>query len=1279
MIFKGRFFIKSIIVIHFIFFSSIALGALGPTFIVNTTDDTSDVAPGNGSALDINGNTSLRAAIEEAEANGSSADTIGFASTLVANGDATIKLSLYDPGTDSWDFGPSAFQITTTITITGPSGDNGIILERSGNDPFRLFFVTNPGDLTVNYLTFENGLAQGGNGGSTNAAGGGGAAGLGGAFLNSGGTLNINNCTLFNNHAVGGYGGGGSNAAGGGGGGGGVAADGNNQSGDNGGAGGGPNSGAGGTSGDKNGTNGGLGGGGGGAWGNDWCPCTLTGGNGGIGGSYGGGGGGGSVHATGGGMAAYGGDGGAGGFGGGGGAGGGATSGNTTEEAGSGGAGGFGAGAGGNGTANNSNPPSGAGGGGAGMGGAVFNRYGTINISNTTFSGNSATGGDSGSSGTGNGGAGSGLGGAIFNVLGTVNLRHVTVTDTTIAAGQTNGAAGSPNGAVYNLGYATYGDSTITINNSIIANTTGGSDFISTDIYSGTDITSGVGNLIENSSGFLGSVVTSADPVLSVLADNRGPTQTHAIGSGSPALDTADSGQTGGLSTDQRGGIFNRVSDGDLNGSALPDIGAYEHALIDYGDAPDYVTGTGAASIMLATGSDDFRISSMGSDGDTNFAAFNAKSAYNATDNEFFVVWQADDDTGSLVDNENEIYGQRIKGNGALVGSRLRISTMASDGDGNFDANNPAVAWNSTTNQYLVVWQADDNTGSLVDGEMEIYGQLVSATASNVGGRLRLTTIGTDGSTTYGPSNPEVVYNNTSNEFLVVWQGDDPSSADGKFEIYGQRINSSGGLAGSSFLIGSMSGDADYDAYDPAVAWNSSSNGYLVVWRADNDSGSLADNENEIYGRRVTSAGAVTGAGIRISTMGTDGDTNSSAQSPAIAFNTLDNEYLVVWRGDENVAPLVDGENEIFGQRLSSAGSLTGSRFQISNAGDPGVAAIDASSPSVAFDGNNGTYLVTWQADHILDNKNDIFGRRVSRTGTLLESSDIAISEMGANSEDADFNAGTSVTNFNSTDGTFFVTWQSDDSTGSMVDGETEIFGQLLESESIIDYKTRGAENGPSHRMSASLRMGAAVDSESDGQPSLDSDGDDTAGSTPDDEDGLASTSVSASAPSVDVIVTNSSGSAATLYGWIDYDGDGQFENATERASTSVANGTSGTVSLNFPAVPGGYTADTMARFRLSTDSAAANATGLASDGEVEDYAVTISVCQASAVSINGPVTYSSTTSVSSGTSITTSGTVTVSSSGDVTYTAPVITLSPGFSAAAGSDFNAKAQSVSCP
>jgi hypothetical protein len=66
--------------------------------------------------------------------------------------------------------------------------------------------------------------------------------------------------------------------------------------------------------------------------------------------------------------------------------------------------------------------------------------------------------------------------------------------------------------------------------------------------------------------------------------------------------------------------------------------------------------------------------------------------------------------------------------NGAEIGANdFRLSDMGPDGDANYDAWNPAVAYNNTTNEYLAVWSGDDDTGRLVDEEYEIFGQRLDA------------------------------------------------------------------------------------------------------------------------------------------------------------------------------------------------------------------------------------------------------------------------------------------------------------------------------------------------------------------------------------------------------------------------------------------------------------------------------------------------------------------------------------------------------------------------
>ncbi len=162
---------------------------------------------------------------------------------------------------------------------------------------------------------------------------------------------------------------------------------------------------------------------------------------------------------------------------------------------------------------------------------------------------------------------------------------------------------------------------------------------------------------------------------------------------------------------------------------------------------------------------------------------------------------------------------------------------------------------------------------------------------------------------------------------------------------------------------------------------------------------------------------------------------------------------------------------------------------------------------------------------------------------------------------------------------------------------------------SQANYNTTAADNGPRHVLpqTPNVFLGTAVDSEPTARQNSNADGDDNDGA-PDDEDGLVSPLSQldvqhGASPTVDVRVTNTSGSVATLYGWVDFNGDGIFSNSTERGTVTVADGTVGSVvTVNFPTVPTGFIGNTFARFRISTDLAAQNPIGLALDGEVEDY-----------------------------------------------------------------------------
>ena len=66
-------------------------------------------------------------------------------------------------------------------------------------------------------------------------------------------------------------------------------------------------------------------------------------------------------------------------------------------------------------------------------------------------------------------------------------------------------------------------------------------------------------------------------------------------------------------------------------------------------------------------GPGDVRLSDMGGTGDNPFAAGWPSVVYGSGPDELLVVWAGDDDVDGLVDNESEIFGQRLTGDPTLV------------------------------------------------------------------------------------------------------------------------------------------------------------------------------------------------------------------------------------------------------------------------------------------------------------------------------------------------------------------------------------------------------------------------------------------------------------------------------------------------------------------------------------------------------------------------------------------------------------------------------------
>ncbi|MBI1312828.1 hypothetical protein GC176_16180 [bacterium] len=213
-------------------------------------------------------------------------------------------------------------------------------------------------------------------------------------------------------------------------------------------------------------------------------------------------------------------------------------------------------------------------------GGGIQNTTGSVTLDNVTISGNTAAT-------TGSAGAG------IHNTTGSsLDLNHVTIAN--------NQAFEGPGGGVSNTG-----GGTVIVTNTIIADNTsvGSNPDVDGDFQSSYD------NLVETvgtATGFNSGNgdILGANPLLLPLADNGGPTQTHALdttpGQQSPAIDSGTAFEFFGSiplpETDQRG-VPRTIG-------PAPDIGAFESGFTGFivnstADTNDETPGDGFAADTL--------------------------------------------------------------------------------------------------------------------------------------------------------------------------------------------------------------------------------------------------------------------------------------------------------------------------------------------------------------------------------------------------------------------------------------------------------------------------------------------------------------------------------------------------------------------------------------------------------------------------------------------------------------------------------------------------------
>ena len=412
-----------------------------------------------------------------------------------------------------------------------------------------------------------------------------------------------------------------------------------------------------------------------------------------------------------------------------------------------------------------------------------------------------------------------------------------------------------------------------------------------------------------------------------------------------------------------------------------------------------------------------FQVTHFGDDADVDTGAQLAEHAYNSRTNQYLVVYLAGSRATSADEDHWNVFGQIVGADGAPVGSPIQINAPTTNQLCDFEP--PSVAYSRKTNEWMVAW----DEGTPTDCDDAIYAQRVDANGRLVGPiSQRISATGYDDIET-----DPIVYNSAADEFFVVWTAEGPAQT---FQnLWGQRLTSAGAEVGfddqqlTHFTGTSSSAD---DA--AGVAYDSKNQRYLTVVRGE-DQGLIGNTQDEIFGHLMSTDGTPIGPDrFRISHV-TDTNPGGDARPASVAYDPVNDRYLVAWTGNPDIGPMAPSENEVFAQLVGSDGSLLApTDLQVSHVGPDGDTSFNAVRPSIAFNRFTRQYLLAWSGDNDteggVNDESEIWGQALAADGTDIGPSDFRISHNGP---DGDVNSAAGRANlaFNPESCQFTAVWHT--------------------------------------------------------------------------------------------------------------------------------------------------------------------------------------------------------------------------------------------------------------
>jgi hypothetical protein len=333
-----------------------------------------------------------------------------------------------------------------------------------------------------------------------------------------------------------------------------------------------------------------------------------------------------------------------------------------------------------------------------------------------------------------------------------------------------------------------------------------------------------------------------------------------------------------------------------------------------------------------------------------------------------------------------------------------RLTDVGPAGDPSIDAVGPHLVWNRVEERALLTWVAPG-----VDGAgTEIYAALVDPQTMELASEvLQVSAVAAVAGESRDAFGGAAALNPLDSSYLVVWHADDPAFglADGQQEVFGRRVVREGNAwtvseVGPISESGGPAALTNRDATQAFVTFGDAQQEWLVVWRADDAGALLADNEYEIFARRVTAAFELQPGPTRVSSMGPNGGAGD-AGLPSVVYHPPSDSFAVFWMGDDVGFGWLADRMEIFGNLLAGATALPIiEQTRVSFAGPTDSPMFGSAFPRAVWNPDDDRILIAWTGNReepgLSPDEIEIWAQELAPDLSFADGEVLRVSEMGA-------------------------------------------------------------------------------------------------------------------------------------------------------------------------------------------------------------------------------------------------------------------------------------------